>query len=191
MCKNTFTATSQNINIRFCSRKCYWASMVGRKIKKSTLAKVRKTNIKNKMWGIFINKNCLVCSKSIKVTPCHKKRSFCSKKCFAVYRKNKKRPEISSENHYLWKGDKAKLTAIHGWIKRRIVKTKCLFCGVQDRLQYANKSGKYTRNLNDWLILCPKCHSRFDKKWLNLERDKYGRFCGSKNGYVSAYKLPR
>lgn len=68
-----------------------------------------------------------------------------------------------------WKGDKVGYTALHLWVKRhKGTPTKCEFCG-RDGLsgrfiQWANKSRKYLRNLDDWIRLCTKCHHKYDNK---------------------------
>lgn len=73
------------------------------------------------------------------------------------------------EKHYKWKGDKAGYGSIHDWVKRQLGKPqKCEFCGqiesIEHRLNWANKTGKYLRDINDWLRLCLKCHRKYDKQ---------------------------
>lgn len=54
---------------------------------------------------------------------------------------------------------------LHKWVEKNLGKPKrCEICGRNNlsRYHWANKSGKYKRNLNDWVRLCAKCHSRFD-----------------------------
>lgn len=76
-----------------------------------------------------------------------------------VYAKGKK--------HYLWKGDNAGYKAIHAWIRRQKGEPqKCLHCGItneEKRLEWANKYHKLTRNVEDYIPLCPKCHNIFDE----------------------------
>jgi len=53
--------------------------------------------------------------------------------------------------------------ALHQWVKRRLVRpNKCCKCGGTGKIQLANKSGKYLRNLNDWIWLCVFCHRQYD-----------------------------
>lgn len=83
-----------------------------------------------------------------------------------------------------WKGDSAGYGALHEWIRNRVDAVKCQSCGIANKvnsygrsyLQMANISGKYFREESDWIVLCPKCHSRFDKGWLKIKRDDKGRF---------------
>lgn len=63
-----------------------------------------------------------------------------------------------------WKGDKAKYDALHKWVYSRKGKPSvCEKCGSTKSVQWANKSGMYKRILNDWIRLCAKCHSAYDK----------------------------
>lgn len=71
---------------------------------------------------------------------------------------------ISNENHYLWKGDKAGYQSIHHWIRKQLGKPmECVYCGDRDkRLEWASISHKARRDLNDYISLCCKCHSKYD-----------------------------
>ncbi len=54
---------------------------------------------------------------------------------------------------------------VHKYIRKRYnFKNECLLCGVQGKMQLANKSGEYKKELDDWLELCPKCHHKYDKE---------------------------
>jgi uncharacterized protein YlaI len=64
-----------------------------------------------------------------------------------------------------WKGNKAKYGAIHEWVKKHKGKAKiCSICGDKKRIQWANVDHKYKRNLEDYISLCPRCHTRYDIK---------------------------
>lgn len=81
-----------------------------------------------------------------------------------------------SEKHYAWKGDRCSYVAKHMWILRHYGKaTKCenAHCNYPNpkRYEWANISGEYKRNINDYRMLCPSCHRKFD----------YGNKC--KNGH--------
>jgi uncharacterized protein YlaI len=70
---------------------------------------------------------------------------------------------LKNEKHPNWKGDNVGISALHSWVKRRLNKPiKCNFCGETKRLDLANKSGNYLRNLDDWYWLCKKCHNQYD-----------------------------
>lgn len=109
---------------------------------------------------------------------------------FVGYWKGKKRPDVKwehlekywrgennifskikfeGENHAKWKGDKVGYQALHSWVRRKKGKPlTCEFCGYKDTrpkmIQWANKSRKYLRDLNDWISLCAKCHWKYDRK---------------------------
>lgn len=67
------------------------------------------------------------------------------------------------ENHPNWKGDDASYSAIHYWVRSRKGKaTKCEDCGKEGRCHWANISGDYLRDVDDYKSLCPGCHLKFD-----------------------------
>ena len=70
---------------------------------------------------------------------------------------------ISEKNHQ-WKGDDASYEAKHAWIYRRKGKPKeCKKCFESNRkLHWANISGSYLRDENDWTSFCVPCHREFD-----------------------------
>jgi len=75
--------------------------------------------------------------------------------------------KIRGENNGSWKGNNVKYAALHHWIYKRLGQPNyCEMCKKTDRLAYhwANKSGKYKRDINDWLRLCVSCHKEYDKE---------------------------
>ncbi len=67
-----------------------------------------------------------------------------------------------------WKGENVGYGALHEWVKReRGSPMKCEWCGktsnVPQMIHWANVSGEYHRDLNDWIRLCAKCHKKHDK----------------------------
>lgn len=77
---------------------------------------------------------------------------------------NKKHPRSGAENA-LWKGSEAGYISKHIWVRKHYGKpVRCENCNSVQKIQWANKSGKYLRERSDWLSLCPKCHYRFDIK---------------------------
>ncbi len=84
-----------------------------------------------------------------------------------AWNKGEKRPEFRGENNPAWKGDKVGYRALHHWVNRRLGKPMCCdSCGCTSlkRYHWANKSGKYKREITDWIRLCPKCHGQYDKE---------------------------
>jgi hypothetical protein len=79
--------------------------------------------------------------------------------------REQRRTRWLSDSNPNWKGDDVgKGTALHEWIKRRLIKPdKCEHCKKSKSLELANKSGKYLRILTDWLWLCRSCHCNYDK----------------------------
>ena len=78
---------------------------------------------------------------------------------------------LSGDKGYRWKGDKVGYRGLHHWMKKEFGKAfKCEFCGktrtTPKSIQWANKTGKYLRDRNDWLELCASCHKKYD---LNLK----------------------
>ena len=79
------------------------------------------------------------------------------------------------EKNPQWKGDEVKYMGLHGWIYRKLGKaSKCIICNKNKKKYYwANVSGKYLRNTNDFMELCASCHVRYDRGL--IERGNYGR----------------
>lgn len=74
---------------------------------------------------------------------------------------------LKGENHPRWKGDKVGYSSLHSWVKRYLgTPETCEECGKTNLkgkyINWANISGKYKRELDDWKRLCKKCHHKFD-----------------------------
>lgn len=112
---------------------------------------------------------------------------YCSKKCLYKYRirpsgleyvLKKENPTSFKKGHRTWnagtkglmpkpwnyKGDDIKYGTLHDWVGHWLGKaTVCTFCGkTEGRIEWANKSRKYKRDLKDWISLCKKCHYKYD-----------------------------
>lgn len=96
-------------------------------------------------------------------------KEFCQK----LSERNKglgiKPPTMYDERHPNWKGDNVGYVALHMWVARNLGKPDmCEHCGKSGlqgkRINWANKSREYKRDLNDWLRLCIHCHRQYDKK---------------------------
>lgn len=84
-------------------------------------------------------------------------------------RKGVKVPSNSNELHPDWKGEDARYTTIHSWVRRKLGRPdKCKHCGKSGlsgkQIHWANKNHLYKRNLDDWLRLCRKCHWKYDNE---------------------------
>lgn len=76
--------------------------------------------------------------------------------------------KVAEEKHPRWKGDKVGYGALHDWIrKHKGTPSTCEECGKENlfgmKIHWANISGNYKRDLNDWRRLCVKCHSHLDR----------------------------
>lgn len=124
------------------------------------------------------SKSCPVCGGTIttKYKSQLKKQRTCSHSCQLKNNKHRQghRPsnafttdDVIGENNVNWKGNKAKYGTIHDWVNyHRGKPCRCEHCNTSDksaRYDWANISGKYKRDLNDWIRLCRKCHFNFDK----------------------------
>ena len=82
--------------------------------------------------------------------------------------KNEKSREKSSATHkgklkgksrYNWKGDSVGYINLHSWVRREMGKANsCVYGHLAKRYVWANKSGEYKRDLNDWHSLCDSCN---------------------------------
>jgi hypothetical protein len=107
----------------------------------------------------------------------------------------KKRPDMVGNmksarygiNNRAWKGDNVGYVPLHLWVKRQKGSPKkCELCGkdgLTGRLiHWANKSGKYLRDVDDWIRLCAKCHFKYDNK--NFQKNEtinYSTFISRSN----------
>lgn len=74
-----------------------------------------------------------------------------------------------AEKNPIWKGDAVGLTQLHVWVRARITKPKvCSDCEQPKKLDLANISQSYLRDLSDWEWLCRRCHMIKDQRMLNL-----------------------
>ena len=163
-CKNEYK-TSPSVKLQFCSIKCYGFSQ-------------RREVIKI----------CQNCNKSFNVKNHRKKDAkYCSIKCTSIAiipwnkgnhlrlntgRTHFKKGENMENKHFRWKGDDVGYSALHDWVYSRLGSPDmCKFCGKSglkgNQIHWANKSGRYLRELTDWIRLCIECHTAYDAKPIN------------------------
>lgn len=76
---------------------------------------------------------------------------------------------------HAWKGDAVGYRGLHYWVASILGKPdtceRCGASGLSGRfIHWANKSGKYIRDITDWMRLCASCHAKNDRLIRNLKR---------------------
>lgn len=114
----------------------------------------------------------------------HEENIICSRECLSEYRKTSPNKGNFKKGHQTvyteatrkkialskigslnvnWKGNEVGYDALHAWVKRRLNKPDyCCFCHQKRKLDLANISQEYKRDLSDWEWLCRKCHMTKD-----------------------------
>lgn len=146
-----------------------------------------KITSKNNGWfkseGKLNCKECLQCGSAFESY----RSKYCCHKCYSNSRVGIKRPEHS----IAMSKDNLTYSGIHSWIDREFKKSdECEHCqknpGLakdgRNLIHWANKTGNYLKNRDDWICLCQSCHSKYDKPWLNKEiiRNEKGQIMGIK-----------
>jgi hypothetical protein len=154
--------------------------MKGKKHSEETKEKIRKAKkgIKNPEHSKRMKELW-----SKKIHPMKGKRH--TKEALEKIKEARSKQDINGEKSYLWKGDKVGYAGLHSWIKKQKGKANkcenpnCL--GKSKIFQWANISGEYKRDVNDFKMLCVSCHRKMDmEREVNLSRVKYIR---SKNHF--------
>lgn len=117
----------------------------GKKVSDETKEKMRLAHLGQKPWNVGVPMD------------------DCTKIMLSLQRKGKPLVANQKENHPNWKGDNIGYWAAHKWLQRNHKKEKCDCCGGTKRLEFANKSGEYLRDISDYHILCTKCHRQYDR----------------------------
>lgn len=128
------------------------------------------------------SRKCLECGRRFQTTNSEVKRGggvVCSREC---YYKRQKRVVARGPASPYWKGDRVGNKSLHMWVAQHRGKPKkCDLCGTTKakRYEWANKSQEYRRDLSDWLRLCVKCHTEYDRqvrtaKWKATVVKRYG-----------------
>jgi hypothetical protein len=84
--------------------------------------------------------------------------------------KNMVNSSHKGDKNRAWKGEKAKYSAIHQWVRKWKGKLNyCELCGNANakRYEWANIDHKYRRILEDYIRMCVSCHIEYDKKLRN------------------------
>lgn len=128
-------------------------------------------------------KKCECCGLLFKYSPSQKRR-YCSVLCYASHDKTTGKRKRTRG----WKGSGVSYRQLHQWLYlekgRPITCVDCNKVALTGRqIHWANISGEYKRDTNDYKALCVSCHNIYDEKYKNLPqqpqiRDKSGRFTG-------------
>lgn len=113
-----------------------------------------------------IEKTCIHCGNKYFVKISRKDTAkYCSRSCLGK--------DLTGERARNWKGDTVGYDGIHAWIRnnlgrRPLACDQCGALGKTDKgrwsIQWANKSGDYKRDINDWMSLCIPCHVSHDRQ---------------------------
>lgn len=90
-----------------------------------------------------------------------------SKKDVVSPNKGKRFPSNSEEKNKNWKGDSVSYRSLHKWVRKyKKSINQCMFCGITslNRSHMANVDHQYRRDVEDYIELCPKCHSHYDRQ---------------------------
>ncbi len=133
----------------------------------------------------MIEIKCARCGRSRAIFEYKKlKKNYCSRKCCdkakigvnlsKIHAKKiskaltgRKCPLYSGELHNNWKGDNCGYSSLHNWIRKQKGQPSfCEHCLSTEKRKYewANISGKYKRDIKDFIRLCTSCHRIFDHK---------------------------
>jgi len=78
----------------------------------------------------------------------------------------------SAKDNTQWKGDNVSYKGLHAWVRMNLSSEgKCWDCGKEARLDVANISQEYKRDLSDWEYLCRSCHMIKDGRLARLRED--------------------
>jgi len=65
-------------------------------------------------------------------------------------------------SRYFW-GTKTQYGNLHRWVKaKKGTATDCIMCDHKGKSEWANVSGDYPKDVNDYINLCRPCHRKFD-----------------------------
>ena len=155
---------------------------------KMTFKKGHKTNVGKKFKkeqypnsGMRRKHHSIVTKKKMSDT---KKRLLREEKLKTVFKKGRipwnkgeKRPNFGKKQkgkkNPNWKGNEVSYGPLHAWVRKYKPKPQsCEKCGKKRKLEIANVSGKYKRDLADYQYLCKSCHSKKDEWILRIKHMK-------------------
>lgn len=85
-------------------------------------------------------------------------------------RQKMSRAKLGKRDHETnrWLGNEVGYDGLHDWVYKKLgAPMQCQNCDKvcenNYQIHWANKSGEYKRDVNDWLRLCVPCHSAYDR----------------------------
>lgn len=77
---------------------------------------------------------------------------------------SEKKMKITGINNYAWKGSKVGYSGLHRWVREnKPIPTQCEKCKRKRlKLDAANISQEYKRDVSDWIYICRRCHMQSD-----------------------------
>ena len=129
--------------------------------------------------GIY--KNCIKCNKEFYVHHYligsldlkYPEPKYCSNKCRLTNKlfKNTGKTRFVKIGR-IFKGTQKEYYKLHYWVRKNLGKAFwCTWCFSMVKIEWANISHQYKRNLEDWFQLCQKCHFKYDKQHLKIGGD--------------------
>lgn len=118
----------------------------------------------------LVSINCKECKKSFSDYSSNNRSGFCSLDCYWKNMSSKK-----DESSPSWKGQGVSYGRLHVWIRQQMGDPgECVYCAEPNKksrdgrsyLHWANVSGEYKRELDDWIPLCPSCHLKYDRAYI-------------------------
>lgn len=139
--------------------------------------------MKNNYYNMGIGV-CLGCSKTFTIPKAFPEQKYCSRKCAwgSAHRNKKISNAKQGDKNNMWKGDSVGYAALHTWVAIHFPKPNhCSLCGAEKRLDLANISNEYKRDLSDWEWLCRLCHMTKDGRMKAIIERNNLRKIGNRN----------
>lgn len=74
----------------------------------------------------------------------------------------------------MWKGNKVSYRSLHNYVRYNLEMPEfCKDCGENKKLEVANISQEYKRDLEDWEWLCRRCHMKKDGRLFTNKHAKH------------------
>jgi len=93
-----------------------------------------------------------------------------------AWNKGIKVSQTTGDKNGIWKGNEVGYVALHGWIRRQLGSANICSFNPDHKskvFEYANISGAYLRDIDDFVSLCVKCHKEYD--WIRAGKPARAR----------------